>query len=255
MAYRIMKQIQTQLNVPGDTTTHVIVYMECDSTSDLPATPTSITGLTLEIGSRAHIIEDNTIWMMTSSGTWYQQDEASRMNVYTKPEIDDMIDDENRHLDLLFRSGCKNILNVWGQTSQLINGIQWTINNDGTVRANGLATADSALYIWRNAFPPPQINYPIMITGLPAGSSGTTYDIAYTSTASGTVSITSDREIVQNVASTTTRLALRVYSGNNVDILFEPMVIRKDVYQVSPGFAPYAPTNAELYQMIRSYHP
>jgi hypothetical protein len=40
------------------------------------------------MGSEAHIIEDNTIYKLKSDGTWVKQDEASRMNVYTKDETD-----------------------------------------------------------------------------------------------------------------------------------------------------------------------
>lgn len=269
MSYRIMKQIQTQLNVPGDTTTHVIVYMECDTTSDLPATPTSITGLTLEIGSRAHIIEDNTKYCMQADGTWKLQENSMYQNVYTKSEVDDLIDGLDNRIDAietdyqditymigkLIDGGAKNILNVWGQTSQTISDIVWTINADGTVRAQGTASANSVLYIWRNAFPPPAITESIVVSGCPAGASDSTYDIAYTSTASGTISITTPQTISQAIAATTTRLALRVYSGQTVDIVFKPMVCRYREYQYSTEFVPYSPTNAELYQIIRSYHP
>lgn len=233
---------------------YIIAYVECDTQADLPAV-NQFTGWILDKESKAHVIDDNTMWELNSSGSWIRQDDAGRFNVYTQAEVDDKFDDENRLLNMLFMSNCKNLLNVWGQTSQTLNGIQWTINNDGTVRANGLATADSVLYIWRNAFPPPLLNFDIVIDGIPSGASDSTFDIVYTSTASGTISVTSKREIARSVALTTTRLALRVYSGQNVDIVFEPMVVRKDIYSVSPGFAPYAPTNAELYQLIRSYHP
>ena len=155
----------------------------------------------------------------------------------------------------LIDGGAKNILNVWGQTSQTISDIVWTINADGTVRAQGTASANSVLYIWRNAFPPPAITESIVVSGCPAGASDSTYDIAYTSTASGTISITTPQTISQAIAATTTRLALRVYSGQTVDIVFKPMVCRYREYQYSTEFVPYSPTNAELYQIIRSYHP
>lgn len=231
----------------------IVAQIECDEYADLPGI-SDFTGRTLVKGSTAHVIADNTIYELNSAGNWIRQDDAGRFNVYTRAEVDDLIDDQNRLLDMLFRTNCKNLLNVWGQTSQSISGIQWTINNDGTVRANGLATADSMLYIWRNAFPPPTLNFDIVISGAPDGASDSTYDIAYTSSASGTIAITSTREIARSIALTTTRLALRVRSGQNVDILFKPMVIRKDIYTVSPSFEPYAPSNAELYQLIRSYH-
>ncbi len=149
----------------------------------------------------------------------------------------------------IINSGAKNLLNVWSQTSQTISGITWTINNDGTVRAQGTATADSVLYIWRNAFPPPAIDFDITISGLPAGASDTTYDYVYTSTATGSLSITDTREFTRSIAETTTRFALRVYSGQNVDIVFSPMICRS-IFYITQKFVPYSPTNAELYKML-----
>lgn len=66
--------------------------ISCDAATDLPAT-TYFAGYTLMQGSTAHVIQDNTIYTMQSDGTWILQDEASRMNVYTKPEIDSMLSD------------------------------------------------------------------------------------------------------------------------------------------------------------------
>lgn len=245
----------------GDTYTHIRAGnlqqpgISCDTAADLPAQAGGLSGYYLEQDSCAHVIQDNSIYCIDSSGTWHEQTETHRFDAYTRGEVDGLIDNVNRYLSWLFMDGCKNLLNVWGQTSQTLNGILWTINSDGTVSASGTATADSTLYIWRNAFPPPLMQYPIIISGVPDGASETTFDIMYTSSASGTVSVTATREIAQSIAVTTTRLGLRVRSGQTVDITYSPMVCRKDIYQISPGFAPYAPTNAALYQLIRNYHP
>lgn len=267
--------VQTANYNSGDTYVHIragnlqFPGISCDTVSDLPAQSGGITGYYLEQGSTAHVIADNTEYMIDSGGNWILQDTTPYNNIYTKSEIDSIVSGlENRisgiesdvldnkyMIGKLIDNGAKNILNVWGQTSQVISGITWTINNDGTVRAQGTATANSVLYIWRNAFPPPTISESIVVSGCPAGASDTTYDISYTTNASGTISVTTPQTISQAIAATTTRLALRVYSGQTVDIVFEPMVCRYREYQYSSEFVPYSPTNAELYQIIRSYHP
>lgn len=236
----------------------IVARIECDTIGDLPAT-TDFPGRTLQKGSEAHVIDGNTVYELDSTGNWIRQDEAGRLDVYTKAETDNLIRDQksytDEYLDRLFQITKKNMLNVWGQTSQQISGITWTINADGSVRATGTASADSNLYIWRNAFPPPAISEDIMITGMPAGSSPTTWNIGFTTTATGTQTITEPTQIKASIAATATRFFMKVVSGQqNVDLTFWPMVIPARIYAVSPSFSPYAPTNAELYQLIRSYH-
>lgn len=239
--------------------TLIVAKIECDTDGDLPDYD-YFAGYELQKGSEAHVIDGNTMYMMDSSGTWIRQDEAGRFDAYTKQETDSLIQQQRSYtdnfLDRLFNITKKNLLNVWGQTSQVINGITWTINSDGSVRASGTASADSILYIWRNAFPPPTINEDIMVTGMPEGSSASTWNIGYTTTATGTMTLTQPTQIKASIAATTTRFFMKVVSGQqNVDLLFQPMVIPYGVYEISPDFAPYAPTNVELYQLIRSYHP
>lgn len=84
--------------VGGDSRTSVLAGtvddpgIICDTVADLPST-TYFDGYTLLQGSTAHVITDNTIYTMLSDGTWVLQDEASRMDVYTKPQIDSMLSD------------------------------------------------------------------------------------------------------------------------------------------------------------------
>ena len=84
--------------VGGDSRTSVLAGtvddpgISCDTVADLPST-TYFDGYTLLQGSTAHVITDNTIYTMLSDGTWILQDEASRMDVYTKTQIDTMLSD------------------------------------------------------------------------------------------------------------------------------------------------------------------
>lgn len=64
--------------------------VECDTVQDLPQ-PSHFPGYTLIIGSIAHDIQTNHLYMMQSAGNWIRQDMASRMDVYTTGQVDDLI--------------------------------------------------------------------------------------------------------------------------------------------------------------------
>lgn len=89
--------VQVGVFTDGDTYTHVRAGtisnpgISCDSEADLPAQSGGISGYFLEQGSTAHAIQENTIHCITSGGAWIRQDEASRMDIYTKQQIDQML--------------------------------------------------------------------------------------------------------------------------------------------------------------------
>lgn len=76
-----------------------IGIIEGDTLSDLPGV-NDFDGITLVCGSEFHCIQDNTIYAMKSDGTWVIQDEASRMDVYTKAETDTAIETAVNALDV-----------------------------------------------------------------------------------------------------------------------------------------------------------
>lgn len=96
--------------VGGDSRTSVLAGtvddpgISCDTVADLPA-PTYFDGYTLLQGSTAHVITDNTIYTMLSDGTWILQDEASRMDVYTKSQVDTLLSDYTTTADQMLIDG------------------------------------------------------------------------------------------------------------------------------------------------------
>lgn len=102
MSSAIINAWQVGVFTEGDTYTHIRAGtvdapgLSCDTVSDLPAQAGGLPGYFLEQGSAAHVIGDNTIYCLQSSGVWVIQDEASRMNVYTKSETDTEISDAIR---------------------------------------------------------------------------------------------------------------------------------------------------------------
>lgn len=256
----------------------VLITCECDTIADLPNkvyTNTSDALVTLDMCSTAHIIEDNTIYEMKSDGTWVIQDEASRMNVYTKDETDQLLEDmadSQANVDLaqdtrmngiddilstLVDIKGKNYINVFnaysGQTAT-INGVTWTVNNDGTVTANGTATANSFFYIIPNNSNIVYSEKPTMLTGCPAGGSDTTYELQTVQV--GNATHHDYGEGVEQYGGYSYRyVVLTVRNGYTAsNLTFSPMVCDKDKYDLSPEFQSYTPTLAQLYQLVRSYH-
>ena len=60
--------------------------------------------------------------------------------------------------------------------SKTVNGITYIVNSDGSVTANGTATADSAFYFARN-YKFKGTNTDLFLSGCPTNGSGNTYDL------------------------------------------------------------------------------
>lgn len=256
----------------SDTSMTVRVMLECDTVSDLPASPTAITGYTMTAGSRAHVIADNETYCMDSSGAWILQEQSPFKDVYTKSQVNSLladIDSTIAALDAVVRllnaaepalidTGAKNLLNVFTvNTPQTINGITWTINSDGTVSASGTASANSFLYLMPNnsniAY-----GYETVISGCPAGGSASTYEIQVAMQGGTTYHDYGSGETIPDDY-VYRYFVCAVRSGQSIPagspLVFKPMICRKSFADLTSDFVPYAPSNAELYQLIRSYHP
>lgn len=260
----------------------ILISCECDTTADLPNmnyTSTADAEVTLVMSSTAHIIEDNTIYEMKSDGTWVIQDEASRMNVYTKDETDQLLEDMadsqanvdlaqdaliNRNTDLLadiIDGGAKNKIEMTHAAGSVTrNGVTCTWDPDaGTMTLTGShAAADSAAIF--EFYSGSAVNQRVLkagkyrITGCPTGGSTSTYRAALTQI-SGAVD-------TGNGATFTLANdqygAYRILVSGNCDFstpaVFYPMVCPQDAYEISDAFVPFCPTLAELYNTVKSYH-
>lgn len=257
MAYRIMKQIQTQLNVPGDTTTHVIVFMECDTLADLPASPTAISGLTLEISSRAHIIQDNTRYCMQADGTWQLQDQSPFSDVYTKSEVDALLASMQYEIDSFYKYfyAVSDIINYGiiknyftsTQGTQTITDVTFTANGDGTWSTSGTAAARRQ---YGAVFTMPA-NLPdavYKLTGCPQGGyeGGVVKYCLYIWDNTTGVRV-SQNDTGEGVEFQWTpdpthsyNLTIDIRSGTNAnDLLFKPMITFKTYDDVTDAFRPH----------------
>lgn len=266
---------QTQ-NYSGTGDVTIYAYVECDDISDLPSV-NYFTGFVLDKESIAHVINGNQKYMLNSQGVWMLQEDPLFSGIYTKSEIDSMFSDiddiqtaqavsirdleydvealqtadnaTNGRIAKMVDQGAKNLLNVYDTQTQTINGITWAINADGTVTANGTATANSFLYLIPNntniAY-----GYETHISGCPTGGSSTTYEIQVAMTGGTTYHDYGDGQVIPSTY-VYRYFVCAVRSGQTVsNLVFQPMLTESWKYALSQAFVPYSPTNAELAKMI-----
>lgn len=139
----------------------------------------------------------------------------------------------------------KNLLSYpYFETSKTYNGITWTVNEDGSITANGTATANAVFNIHKrnpgedNDFALKNGDY--ILSGCPSGGSSSTYVLAMSITKNGTVTnIATDRgNGVQFTADgddsfeseINPHINVTIVSGTTVNNLtFYPMIRRADI--------------------------
>lgn len=255
--------------------------ISCDAAADLPAA-TYFDGYTLMQGSTAHVIQDNTIYTMQSDGTWILQDEASRMDVYTKTEIDTMLSDYTTTADQqvidgqqdadisalqtdaavyqdllaeLIDSGAKNRLKFDALTAGQLNGLTYTVNSDGTVTVSGskVNPAQASYALFRingtdTVYIDDLCDGKHVLSGCPSGGGSNTYRLyaaksSYTRYDDGSGVLLSDTSI------TDIQLIINIVAGYDLTgpVTFSPMICSSAAWAVSHKFVPYCDTLQQIY--------
>ena len=288
MACTIIEVLKSRRN-NDNTASIIIANLLCDTISDLP-TQTGLTGFELAQGCKAHVIEDNQDYMMQSDGTWKPYGGEMWQNVYTKSEMDSLLDDKQDELDAaqleavnsgitaeklatdesaiseLVDDGAKNEIKFDGVgtgtsnvgTSYTSNGITFEVQSDGTIRATGtISSGNSYCYLYLgtsriNIIGTFDDNH--VLSGNPHGAGIGTYRLLYKVGSQTAVSVVDPSVILPEITGETSAvLGLQVDAPQtNLDITFKPMICTKAEFNASQEYQPYAPSNSELYNMILS---
>lgn len=245
-------------------------YIVADTAADLPANTTALTWL---LGSYAKTVDTGDEYYINSSGSWILQPSSSAFsNVYTKAEtdallapIDAAVNTQESSLVNLIDTGGKNRLKLSG-SDVTGYGIQCTFDyTDGTIHLNGinpdkLCTGSFNIQIAdsRNLGLIEGVTYKLSCDGYTTAND-TIGIYVYTSGATPLTQFDSYNHSVAEWDSEweqTSGFRLFIRSGTYVDnITLKPMISLKSDYDLSPAFEPYCPTLAELYALVRSYHP
>jgi hypothetical protein len=147
--------------------------------------------------------------------------------------------------------GAKNLLRNTA-SSQVVGGVTFTVNADGTIIANGTKTNNDWLYLSTgNSL---AAGTYVLSSGL-APQSDTSLRLLITtadSLGSAIMSAEGTRQAhIKQLTSDYTGLyyAIRISSGTTVNnIVFKPMLCTASDWAISQKFVPYCPTNWELYE-------
>lgn len=158
-----------------------------------------------------------------------------------------------RPVPRLVDAGAKNLLKI-AAASQTINGVTFTVNDDGTVSVDGTNNTSSLVAFYLNILPAdtaPNYNG-CRLTGCPNGGSSSKYRLAFQLNSGSYTNYASDiggGSTIHDVPSAACRVAIIVYAGVTVsNLIFKPMICTAEDYAISTAFTPYAPTNRELYE-------
>lgn len=142
-------------------------------------------------------------------------------------------------------------------TTQTINGVTFTVNSDGSVTANGTASANASVTIATYlTLPTDIIGQNVILTGCPEGGStnGKYFmnAIGFRSASSGDTDTGSGVQI-NNVydftANTATKIYIEIRSGYNAqNLTFYPMLRRADI--TDPTYEPYHESVEEEIEQI-----
>jgi hypothetical protein len=81
--------------------TEIRALIECDNLTDLPSQD-ALSGYRLTIGTTAHVIDTNAVYMMQSGGAWKVQ--SAGIDVYTRAETDALIQGSKDYADGLIEA-------------------------------------------------------------------------------------------------------------------------------------------------------
>lgn len=230
-----------------------------DSSADLSSL-THFDSIKLLQGSTAEDISTGDKYMMQTGGTWVLQPSGNVFqNVYTKAETDALINPlqaasatHKAALIELINTGSKNKLKLTDTATTSKKGVTLTYNNDGTYTLDSSGSPSSGadyFYIARSS-ENPVFPAGTVISGC-TGGTNSTYKLAI----AGTTIYQSDAPITL-AADTSGSLIFSFTAGLTFDnMLLSPMVCSSADYALSPSFEPYCPTLAELYALVKSYHP
>ena len=138
--------------------------------------------------------------------------------------------------------GAKNLLGN-NATTTVVNGVTFTVNADGSVNANGTASADISFTL-NSDVDIPSGDY--KLSGCPEGGNANTYSLVLTDTTASTSTVCTgaDASVTINSAHTYTA-SISIKSGTSVsNKLYKPMIRLASI--TDDTYTPYAMTNQAL---------
>lgn len=229
----------------------IMCEIAADTAADLPANTADLVYI---VGSYATAIDTGGIYKINSAGTWILQPSGDVFqNVYTKSEIDSIVSDINDDIsdindtDTMQNAVITDLLNTGGKNHAQTN--------------NGSATRN--LRIPLNI---PAGDYVIYIGEITStDTDASVCRIAVANSADNAIfagGTTRGNDKIIRFTISESAAWLYVYasdnyshSGGDTVTITNLMVCSQSDYELSPEYVAYCPTLAELYALVKSYHP
>lgn len=183
-----------------------------------------------------------------------ENDEYTKLSQWTSSNSVEMdngntLETENKSItSLLQNNASKNLLQNTA-TSQTVNGVTFTVNDDGSVTCNGTATSNAIIDV---SFAPSFDDGTYILSGCPEGGGNTTYmlyyanwyDTSYEDVGNGIEIKPFDVSAYPNA-----RVRIKVSSGVTVsNLTFYPMIRKAEI--TDDTYEPYYMNNKELTETL-----
>lgn len=264
-----------------DTTTQIRTVRAdiiCDAIADLPSGGI-MTDYKLDIGSRAKVIADGSEWQIQSSGSWVRQPSRMQLDLTGYATTQDLIDGlagkvdtttytagqaaQNAEISVIAAAGAKNLLGDKHAAGTVVetNGFRFTAQADGAIKIESIGThaGNGDYYVlgnWGNTQTVLNLTDDIYIASFSCDTTVSQISIRFFG--AGNTAIINNLYIntERNISGEVKFVFITVVSNAVIPdggIIVYPMV--RNAAITDGTYTPYAPTNRELYEMIRSYHP
>lgn len=145
--------------------------------------------------------------------------------------------------------GAKNLMKNTA-VSQSVNGVEFTVNSDGTVTANGTATANAIFYLTNLQ----SLSNGLILSGTPSTGSIASFCMQVRTDAQNVLmnEYGGGATIANTDQMRTYRFCIRIANGYTADnLIFKPMLCTKAAWDISQTYQPYRPSYQELYDMVK----
>lgn len=146
-----------------------------------------------------------------------------------------------------------NTSGSWSNNVYTVAGISFTVEGDGTVKANGTATGYAEMQYYYKAVPSivPSNSNKYKLTGCPAGGSSETYQMFARSNSTQVRPDYGDG-VILDIADVLA-VAMNVKSGQTVsNLVFKPMISLTSMNLKYNDYVPYAKSNKELTEDVET---
>ena len=249
----------------------VRAFIVADTAADLPANSTVLTWL---LGSYALTVDTGYTYYIDSSGSWIlQPNQNAFSNVYTKTEIDDLLDQIDQLDDQqtaaivdLINDGVKNRFpvtkrigpsNASAAATYTQAGVLFTCNADGSITIERISANVNQAGVWLY-----DDTDPILVNDFTDGTfvfsngfagSAETARLRLSNLYEGSYLYVDRWAVIpEDDTATNKNVSIVVYPSFTGTVTVKPMVCRKSYWDMTQDWIPYTPTLQQMYQMINT---